>query len=153
MNNGFKSFIIIVIVAAVAAAGIYFAKSKSTKNDSPTNQTAQSTTPETKTIEQPSLPDTPLVTEAIFFYGSTCPHCKKVEQFFSDYQMNKRVKFEQKEVYSDKNNAQLMTEKQALCKGLSEDDKGGVPFLYAPNKCLVGDQPIIDYFKQLAGIS
>lgn len=151
MSSGAKSFIVIVIIVAIAAAGIYFARVKTDKSEPV--QTTEDVTPDTKTVEQPALPETPLATEAIFFYGSTCPHCKTVEEFFTDYQMDKRVTFERKEVYNDKKNAQLMTEKQNLCKDLSEDDKGGVPFLYTPNKCVVGDKPIIDYFKNLTGIS
>lgn len=157
MSSGAKSFIVIVVVVAVAAGGIYFAKQKSNNSASNSQSTENSgqvagVTSETKTIDQPALPDTLLTTDIIFFYGSTCSHCKKVEQFFSDYQMDKRVTFEQKEVYDNQDNAQLMTEKQALCKDLAEADKGGVPFMYSSKKCIVGDQPIIDYFKQLTGI-
>jgi len=53
---------------------------------------------------------------------------------------------------SDKTNASLFLEKQNACKGLADDDKGGVPFLYTPEKCIIGDTPIIDYFKEKLGM-
>lgn len=147
MSNSAKTFIIIIILVVAAGAGIFLAKRAS-------HNKAQTTTTETSTetaTEESDDNQTPAVeTDLIFFYGSTCPHCKKVEEFFSTSKVARKVSFEQKEVYGSKENADLMTEKQKLCKTLSEDDKGGVPFLFGDsgNVCIVGDQPIIDYFKE-----
>ena len=43
-----------------------------------------------------------------------------------------------------------MTTDQDKCTNLSENDKGGVPFLYSAekNQCIVGDSPIINYLTE-----
>lgn len=144
MSNGAKTFIIILILVVAAGAGILIAK-KVSHNRAQTADTTNNAPADSSDANQ-----TPAVeTDLIFFYGSTCPHCKKVEDFFSANKVAQKVKFEQKEVYGNEANANLMTEKQTLCKDLSDDNKGGVPFLFGDNGnvCVIGDQPIIDYFK------
>jgi hypothetical protein len=156
--NGTKTFLIIVAIIVVAGAGIYFAKNKTDKEQSggKTEQTADSGGGEVAgtTNSDTSQDSSQLAskTEIMFFYGSTCPHCKKVEEFIANNNIEKKLNIKKYEVYSNNDNANLMTEKQKLCKNLSEDDKGGVPFVYTSDKCLVGDTPIIDFLKQEAGI-
>jgi len=87
----------------------------------------------------------------IFYYGSTCPHCLKVEQFMTDNKIEEKIKMEKKEVFSDKNNATELGEKAHNC-GMKTDSIG-VPFLWdGPDaKCVVGDEDIINFFKQKTG--
>jgi glutaredoxin len=82
----------------------------------------------------------------ILFYGETCPHCKKVEEFIKNNQIDSKLQIDQKEVYSNKNNQALLGEKAKSCK--MDTNSIGVPFLWTGSDCLVGDQPIIDYFNQ-----
>lgn len=133
--QGTKAFLIIVFFVALAVFGIYLAKGKSKDSAKESKEQTQIDASNAKDIG------------AIFFYGSTCPHCKNVEKYFNENKVQEKIKIDMREVYGSKENAQLMTEKQNLCKDLSEDDKGGVPFLYTPEKCVVGDQPIIDFFN------
>ena len=81
----------------------------------------------------------------IFFYGNTCPHCAKVEKFFEEENIRSKINFQSLEVYQNKDNANLMIQKAEAC-GLKPEELG-VPFLYDSGKCLIGDTPIIDYFK------
>ena len=85
----------------------------------------------------------------IFFYGETCPHCANVEKFFEENEIEKEIQFEEKEVYNDKNNAKLLILVAKRKCNLKENEIG-VPFLWdgENSKCTVGDQPIIDYFKE-----
>ena len=147
-NNKIITFVVILLFVLAAGAGIFFAKEQTKDSNKETAKTEEETPKTEETVIPTDLPETGI----IFFYGSTCPHCKNVEKFFADNKVTTKIKFDQKEVYNSKTNSNLMTEKQNLCKNLSEDDKGGVPFLYTPNTCIVGDQPIIDYFKGLLNI-
>jgi len=56
-----------------------------------------------------------------------------------------KVPFIKKEIYYNKQNASELAEKAAAC-GIPADSIG-VPFLWDGATCLVGDQPIIDFFK------
>ncbi len=85
----------------------------------------------------------------ILFYGEGCPHCAKVEEYIKQNQIENKISFAQKEVYYNKNNADEMAGKAKIC-GLP-DGSIGVPFLWDGEKCLIGDQDIIDFFKQNKG--
>lgn len=158
-NNGLKAFFIIVLFVIVAGAGIYFAKTKADNNkkaesEKTVEDTNQNVTPDDGTTGEVAgtTSDQQKQTDIIFYYGSTCPHCKKVEEFIAANKIDKLLKFETKEVYGSKQNAEDMMQKQTLCKDLKDEDKGGVPFLYSSEKCVVGDQPIIDYLKEQVGM-
>ena len=87
----------------------------------------------------------------IFFYGETCPHCANVEKFFEENEIEKEIQFEEKEVYNDKNNAKLLILVAKRKCNLKENEIG-VPFFWDGSKCIVGDQPIINYFKEKLNI-
>lgn len=80
----------------------------------------------------------------ILFYGSTCPHCEKVDEYLKTNPS--KTRYRHLEVYGSQKNANLMGSKARLC-GL-DSEKIGVPFLYAGENCLIGDEEIINWFKQ-----
>jgi len=84
----------------------------------------------------------------ILFYGSGCPHCKRVEDFIRENKVKERISFEEKEVYFNKENSKKLIEIAKGC-GLKENEIG-VPFLWdeESKKCIVGDDPIINFFKE-----
>lgn len=82
----------------------------------------------------------------IFFYGEECPHCKIVEEYFSENKIAEKIQFSQREVYHDKGNATLLAEKANDC-GINESELG-VPFLWNERTCYVGDSDIIQFFQQ-----
>jgi len=83
--------------------------------------------------------------EIILFYGDGCPHCALVENYIRDNKLETKIVFEQKEVYYNKQNASELGEKAKACH-LSTDSIG-VPFLWDGSRCIIGDQPIINFFK------
>ncbi|MCL5017157.1 MAG: hypothetical protein M1155_00625 [Patescibacteria group bacterium] len=85
----------------------------------------------------------------IFFYGQECPHCALVEQFIKENNVADKVSFEEKEVYHDPQNASELAEKANSC-GIATNSIG-VPFLWDGKNCIIGDQPVIDFFKQKIG--
>lgn len=81
----------------------------------------------------------------VLFVGYNCPHCAKVEEFAVANKVQEKFSFTTLEVYKNKDNAALMTEKAKFC-GLSVASLG-VPFLWDGSKCLVGDIDIIQLFQ------
>ena len=124
-----------VFLAVIFLAGAAFFIFKS-KNNPKTEEKAQKTSNSS---------------EMIFFYGEGCPHCINVEKFLEENKnVEEKVKFEKKEVWKNKENAQLMLEKSKIC-GLSEENLG-VPFFWDGSRCLTGDVDIIDFLKGKANI-
>jgi glutaredoxin len=84
----------------------------------------------------------------ILFYGIGCPHCAKVEQFIKENRIKEKMTFKEKEVYFNKENANQLVEVAKKC-GFNENEIG-VPFLWdgENQKCIVGDEPIINFFKE-----
>ena len=81
----------------------------------------------------------------IFFYGQECPHCKTVEKYIEENKITEKVNFAQGEVYHNKTNSALLAEKAGKC-GI--DTKSiGVPFLWENDKCYVGQEEVIQFFK------
>lgn len=153
MKKGSSSVvaIIVIVVLVIIGVGIYFASKKSSGNSNNTNTAQENSNgsvagANTTTREVVSTPDA----DIIIFYGETCPHCKKVNEYIIANNIDKVVKLQHLEVYKNSGNLELMKQKLEQCKNLSDADKGGVPFMYASDTCLVGDQPIIDYLKTKA---
>lgn len=84
--------------------------------------------------------------EIIFFYGETCPHCKIVEEYMDENKIKDKVPFVSKEIYKNKQNSDELIAKAKIC-GLAVNSIG-VPFLWDGQKCLIGDQPIINFFEE-----
>lgn len=84
----------------------------------------------------------------ILYYGETCPHCKIVEKYIADNQLEQKLNIGQKEVYNNQTNSQELLTRAESCQ--LDTSSVGVPFLWTGSKCLVGDQPIIDFLKEQA---
>jgi hypothetical protein len=121
-----KKVIYILIAAIVIGAGVYLLKKLGTNT-------------QTDVINQSQL---------IFYYSLTCPHCANVESYFKDNNVTTKILFQQKEVSKNRDNAAELQAKATAC-GLPADQLG-VPFLWngTSTKCLIGDEDIINFFKQ-----
>ncbi len=91
--------------------------------------------------------------KTILFYREDCPHCINVENFIKDNNIESKVQLEKKEASKDEQNSYLMT----LIAGKKcsiPSNELGVPFLWdgSDSKCFLGDQDIINFFKQKIGI-
>jgi thiol-disulfide isomerase/thioredoxin len=82
----------------------------------------------------------------ILFYGDTCPHCEKVEEYINNNGLENKVSFRRLEVFSNQANANLLGEKASAC-GIKTDTVG-VPFLYDGSQCYIGDEEVMNFFKQ-----
>ena len=98
---------------------------------------------------KPTKEENQQTNKVILFYGDGCPHCAIVEKYIEENKIKDKISFAQKEVYYNQSNAKELEEKAKIC-GLPTDSIG-VPFLWNGEKCLIGDQDIIDFFKQKTG--
>lgn len=88
------------------------------------------------------------VGEYEYYWGDGCPHCTNVAAFLDSWDQRDKITLQKFEVWSDPNNARLMEERYKYCK--VEKSQMGVPLLFTPKgECLVGDEPIINFFKNL----
>jgi len=88
--------------------------------------------------------------DVIFYFGQECSHCKNVEKFIADNQIDQKVIFAKKEVWHNTaNNDELQTRAKECAL---DPEKIGVPFLYARGKCYVGEVEVENFFKKEAGI-
>lgn len=86
--------------------------------------------------------------EITLFSKTGCPFCAKVEEYVTANNIQEKVKFEVKNI-SLGANARLLEEKAKFC-GLPLETIG-VPFLWDGSKCLMGDEDIINFFKEKIG--
>lgn len=89
----------------------------------------------------------------VLYYSDICPHCKLVEKFLADNGVAEKISFAQKNVHNNVFNSDELTARATLCNIPSKDL--GVPFLWDGengNKCIVGDEDIISYFKNLINL-
>ena len=93
-------------------------------------------------------PTNPTIT---LFVSDTCPHCKNVEDFIAENKITEKISFDTKEVSKNPLNIKAFSAKGKLCNIKSADL--GVPLLWDGEKCFSGDQEIINFFKEKAGIN
>lgn len=89
-------------------------------------------------------------TTNILFYGDGCPHCLIVDKYITDNNIEQKVVFVRKEVFNNQDNAKVLAQKAKICN-IPTDNGVGVPFFWVADSktCILGDQPIIDYFSKL----
>ena len=73
-----------------------------------------------------------------------------MEDFIKQNNISAKVDFSQKEVFLNLGNARELSKKAEICK--IDPSEVGVPFLWNNGTCLVGEQDIINFFKEKAGI-
>lgn len=85
--------------------------------------------------------------KVILFVRDDCPHCQRVEQWLEDKTAIKtNAGLVIKEVSLNKDNGQLLLKAALECQ--LNTSQVGVPFLFDQGKCIIGDQPIIDYLGE-----
>ena len=88
-----------------------------------------------------------LPADIIFYYSTTCPHCKIVEEFMQNNSIESKMNIIQKEIFLNKTAADEMIKLQTLCK-IPAEYIGAVPLLYAEKSCYLGDKDIICILKE-----
>lgn len=128
MNKTIGTFILMFVIAGLMAMVVVGSQKKE-------QQLAESTVAEL----QQGAP--------IFYWGTTCPYCEVVREWFEENDVASKVPFESKEVYNDRANSAELSKAAASC-GIPSNQIG-VPFLYAEGECLIGAPDIIAYFEKL----
>ena len=82
--------------------------------------------------------------KAYYFYGDTCPHCVKVDEYFSENGIYDKYEITKLE-FSNPFNARLLMK---FGEAFDSEYKGSVPAIAFGDKFLVCDQPIIDNFEK-----
>jgi len=82
----------------------------------------------------------------VLFYSDDCPHCKIIEEYIEENNVQEKVSFTRKEVYYNNLNLKELQMRAEDC-GLSGDSIG-IPFLWDGKNCLMGEQEIIKFFEQ-----
>ena len=97
-----------------------------------------------------SVSPTP-ASDLVLFYGSTCPHCKVVEEFITTNQIDQKIKIDKLEVYENQSNATTFSNMvKEVCPDQLKAEGLPVPFLIdqKDKKCTIGDTPITDYLTE-----
>jgi hypothetical protein len=86
----------------------------------------------------------------ILFWGEGCPHCENVEEFITDNKIDEELIISRKEVYYNKQNQLLMSQKADRCPEIDQSAGMGVPMAYFvdEDKCHLGDTPIIEAIEE-----
>jgi len=79
-----------------------------------------------------------------FFYGTGCPHCSRVEEFFEKENIYNDYPVDKRDIYSSPKNA-LLFNSLLTQLGVAEANRG-VPAVVIGTKALVGDKNIIANF-------
>ncbi len=90
--------------------------------------------------------------QIILYYGSECPHCHVVLDYISSNEIDKKIKIDSKEVYHNNTNQTEMVKLAQVCPEIVDSSGNiGVPlaFFIKDQKCILGDQPIIDKIKEM----
>lgn len=82
----------------------------------------------------------------ILYYSDTCPHCVKVEEYLKANKIEEKIAIVKKEVSKNPVNANDLATKAKTCN--IQGNQISVPFLWDGQKCIIGDEPIIEFFKE-----
>ncbi len=79
------------------------------------------------------------------FFSAGCAHCGKVDKYFQENNILEQHNIEKKNISGD---AECAQEFNKICQDNGIPlGKRGIPMLYFEGQCLMGDTPIIDFFK------
>lgn len=103
-----------------------------------------------KKLYQIALPDYPdSQADLILYWGKGCPHCENVKKYIRENSLDSKLKIAYREVYYDNGNQTKLEETTKLCPEIDTSQGIGVPLSFDPKekKCILGDQPAIDWLK------
>lgn len=91
-----------------------------------------------------SLPSVPE-----YYWSSTCPHCAKVQEFIDSWDKKDKLTLDKKQIDDGNYTNSILLSKRARSCGIP-GSQVGVPLIFTTQgKCIVGDEPIIEYLKGL----
>jgi glutaredoxin len=83
----------------------------------------------------------------VLYYSDQCPHCKDLEKWIEENDIQDKTAFARKEVGKNQQNAGELIGRAGICN--IPEDELGVPFLWDGNtkKCFMGNAEITAYFQ------
>lgn len=97
--------------------------------------------------KKPEISELPLPDNHEYFWSTTCPHCAAVNEFMQNWEHTSEFTLDKYETSNPANAGRLQA--RALSCSIPPSQIG-VPLMFTPQgKCIVGDQPIIDYLSTL----
>ena len=84
----------------------------------------------------------------VFYYGNVCPHCKIVETFIDNNNLNATLKLDYREVFNNSDNAATLRGVWTKC-GQTGDSQ--VPLLYFNSTCYIGQDDAIRFLNSRIG--
>jgi len=82
----------------------------------------------------------------VYYYGTECPHCQRVQEFLDSNNVTDTVRYAQKEIWHDtQNNDELTSRAKSVC-GL-DPSQIGVPLVIADSQCFTGETDVMNFFK------
>ena len=85
----------------------------------------------------------------IYFWSKTCPHCTNVSEFIDSWSGKDKTVLTKIEINESDQNRDTFLKTSQSCD-IPDDQKSAVPLLVTPeDKCILGDNPIIDYLKTI----
>lgn len=108
-----------------------------------------------KKISQVALPDYPDdQADLILYWGKGCPHCENVKKYIRENNLDNKLKIAYREVYYDNGNQTKLEETVKLCPEVDVTQGVGVPLAFDPKekKCILGDEPTIEWLKNKINI-
>lgn len=82
-----------------------------------------------------------------YFKSSSCAHCKVVDSYITENNVQQKVFFVTREINTDASAVALLKSIGKKC--LLSDTELGVPLFWDGSNCYIGDQEVIEYFKTL----
>lgn len=131
---------IVVLLVVLTGVGYFISRGDSKKT---------TTAKDNPTITQ-QIKGTSNQNGIVLFTGKGCPHCANVEKYIKDNNIAEKVKFETKEVWYNEVNNKQMLDVATKC-GLAKDQIG-VPFMWTGAKCLVGEDEVMNFFKEQTNV-
>ena len=145
MNKAQKIIVGFFVISILVIASLWIVYNNKQKNQETTDYSL------CNPAAYPVLNETnmTLPKDITFYYGITCPHCKKVEAWMTENPIDKKLTVTQKEVYNNPINAGELMLLGTYCNLSSY--RGAVPLLYINKTCYIGDVDIICVLHNVAG--
>jgi len=83
----------------------------------------------------------------LFYYGESCPHCKNIENYIKENNLDAKLIIFSREVYSNQSNQDELFHVAGLCK--INRNMVGVPLMFYNGNCFIGDVDGIKLLKSL----
>lgn len=80
------------------------------------------------------------------YINQDCPHCRNVEEFILENNLEDKYTIEYKDIYSNGQYTNELIARSQLCS--IETEKIGVPLLYDSGECYMGEDQILAYFQK-----